>query len=228
MARLTFHGHSTYSLHLADGTHIVIDPWFDGNPACSTGLDDLGEVDYIFCTHGHPDHFTDAIPLADKTGAKLVSTFEIASFAEFKGVTNVHPMHLGGGFDFPFGRVKMIPALHGGKVFGDETGAYTTCPGGFLFHVDGVRVYHSGDTALMTDMGLLAGYVDVALLCIGDNFTMGPEDAVRAVDLIEPQVVIPNHYNTFDLIRQDPVAFANAVGSMSRVDILESGAVYGL
>jgi len=223
MARLTFHGHSTFSLVTDDGTRIVIDPWFEDNPHTDLGTEDFDDLDYVFCTHGHSDHFADALPLARRTGAQLVSTFEIAMFAGEQGIENVHPMHIGGGWDFPFGRVKMTAALHGGQVHGDETGKWTTVPGGFLFHVDGTRLYHAGDTALLMDMRLLDGKVDVALLPIGDNFTMGPEDAVRALEFINPRVVVPMHYDTFDLIAQDTEAFRRMVGNRARVQVMEPG-----
>ncbi|MDH5589725.1 MAG: metal-dependent hydrolase [Gemmatimonadota bacterium] len=225
MARLIYHGHSTFTLETADGTRLVIDPFFDENPRTDLTVAEV-EADYILCTHGHSDHFADAIPLARRTGARLISTFEIVSFAETRGVENAHAMHIGGGFDFPFGRVKMTPALHGGQVAGDDTGAFTTVPGGFLVHVDGKTVYHAGDTALLTDMQLLKGAVDVALLPIGDNFTMGPADAVRAVEFIEPEVVVPIHYDTWEIIRQDAQAFREAVGARARVEVMAPGDSY--
>ena len=223
MAMLHYHGHSTFTLTTDDGTRIIIDPWFDENPVSDVKADEIDGVDFILCTHGHFDHFADAIPLAKRTGATLVSTFEIVSFAQSKGVENAHPLHIGGGFNFPFGYVKMTAALHGGQVAGDDEGAYTTVPGGFLINMDGKRLYHAGDTALLTDMQLLRGKVDVALLPIGDNFTMGPEDAAQAVDFIRPKVVIPIHYNTFDLIAQDPKAFQAQVGELAKVEIVQPG-----
>jgi L-ascorbate metabolism protein UlaG (beta-lactamase superfamily) len=223
MARLTYHGHSTLTIELQDGTRIVVDPWFDESPVSDIKAADIDRLDYIFCTHGHFDHFADAIPLAKRTGAMLVSTFEIVSFAQTQGVENAHPLHIGGGHPFPFGYVKMTPALHGGQVAGDTTGQFTTVPGGFLFELDGTRVYAAGDTALLMDMQLLKGQVDVALLPIGDNFTMGPDDAVRAVEFIEPKVVIPIHYNTFPPIEQDPADFAWKVGDRAEVWILGAG-----
>jgi L-ascorbate metabolism protein UlaG (beta-lactamase superfamily) len=135
-------------------------------------------------------------------------------------------LHIGGGFTFPFGYVKMTPALHGGQVAGDDEGAYTTVPGGFWMDLGGKRLYHAGDTALLTDMTLLKGKVDVALLPIGDNFTMGPEDAIRAVGFIEPKVVIPIHYNTFDMIAQDAEGFRAGVGDDAVVEILKPGDDY--
>jgi L-ascorbate metabolism protein UlaG (beta-lactamase superfamily) len=226
MAKLHYHGHSTFTLTTDDGTRIIMDPWFDDNPVSDVKADEIKEADFILCTHGHFDHFADAIPLAKRTGATLVSTFEIVSFAQTKGVEAAHPMHIGGGYKFPFGYVKMTPALHGGQVAGDDEGAYTTVPGGFWMDLGGKRLYHAGDTALLTDMGLLKGTVDVALLPIGDNFTMGPHDAVRAVEFIEPKVVIPIHYNTFDLIAQDAEAFREMVGGRAKVEILAPGGSY--
>lgn len=226
MAKLHYHGHSTFTLTADDGTVVVIDPWFDENPVSDMKARQIDRADFILCTHGHFDHFGDAIPLAKRTGATLVSTFEIVSFAQSQGVENAHPLHIGGGFTFPFGYVKMTPALHGGQVAGDDEGAFTTVPGGFWMDLKGKHLYHAGDTALLTDMALLRGTVDVALLPIGDNFTMGPEDAARAVDLIEPKVVIPMHYNTFDLIAQDPEAFKERVGARATVEILSPGDEY--
>jgi len=226
MATLHYHGHSTFTLTTDDGTRVIIDPWFDENPVSDIRADDIQGADFILCTHGHSDHFADAIPLAKRTGATLVSTFEIVSFAQSRGVENAHPLHIGGGFRFPFGYVKMTPALHGGQVAGDDEGAYTTVPGGFWMDLDGKRVYHAGDTALLMDMQLLKGKVDLALLPIGDNFTMGPEDAVRAVEFIQPKVVIPIHYNTFDLIAQDAEAFRTSVGDLAEVEILHPGGVF--
>jgi L-ascorbate metabolism protein UlaG (beta-lactamase superfamily) len=231
MARLTWHGHSCFTLVTDEGTRIIFDPWLDENPVAEIRADQVGDLDYILVSHGHFDHFGDGIKLAEQTGALLVSTFEIASFAQSKGIENVHPMSIGGGYHFPFGYLKMTPAMHGGQVAGDETGAYTTAPGGFLLELTGAegpkgpprRLYHAGDTALLMEMQLLRGAVDVALLPIGDNFTMGPADAVRAVEFIGPRVVIPMHYNTFDVIRQDPEEFRRAVGDRAEVVILEPG-----
>ncbi len=222
MATLHFHGHATFTVVTDDGTRLVIDPWFTGNPVADQAREDV-QADYILCTHGHADHFGDAIPLAKETGATLVSSFEIVAFAQTKGVENAHPMHIGGGYHFPFGYLKMTPALHGGSVEGDTEGTFTTVPGGFVLNPGAHGIYFAGDTALLMDMQLLRGQVSVAVLPIGDNFTMGPDDAVRAVEFIEPQVVVPFHYNTFDLIKQDPEAFKAKVGGRARVEILGSG-----
>jgi L-ascorbate metabolism protein UlaG (beta-lactamase superfamily) len=133
-------------------------------------------------------------------------------------------MNIGGAYVFDFGRVKLTPALHTGSVAGDKDGTHTTDPSGFLISLDsGPRIYHAGDTALIMDMMLLKGSVDVAILPIGDNFTMGPEDAARAVEMIEPEVVIPMHYDTFPVIEQNPESFRTLVGDRARVEILQPG-----
>ncbi len=224
MAQLTWHGHSCFTLETGDGTRIMFDPWLDGNPAADIGTDAVGKLDYILVSHGHSDHFADCVKLAKQTGATVVSTFELVAFCQKQGVEKGHGMNIGGGYRFPFGRVKLTPALHTGSIEGDKEGAFTTDCAGFLLTLnDTTRLYHAGDTALIMDMQLLRGQVDVALLPIGDNYTMGPEDAARAVEFIEPKTVVPMHYNTFDLIRQDPEEFRRLVGSRAAVEVLEPG-----
>jgi len=225
MAKLTYHGHSTCVLVTDDGTRLVIDPFFDDNPACQVSAADV-EADYILVTHGHGDHFSDCIPLARRTGATVISSFELVSFCRDKGVKNGHGMNVGGAYGFPFGRVKLTPALHTGSVAGDSAGAHASGCTGFLIEFNGKRVYHAGDTALTMDLMLLKGQVDVALLPIGDNFTMGPDDAARAVEMIEPKVVIPMHYNTWPIIAQDPESFKAKVGGKAVVEILAPGSSY--
>jgi L-ascorbate metabolism protein UlaG (beta-lactamase superfamily) len=226
MAKLTWHGHATCSLETDDGTHLVIDPFFADNPVCEVSVDEV-EADYILVSHGHYDHIADAVALGTRTRATVIATHEVAKYLEGQGLEASHH-HIGGGVQYPFGYVKLTPALHGGIVELPGGEAFTSLPTGFLIRLaSGQRFHHAGDTGLLADMQLLKGQVDVAMLPIGDRYTMGPEDAVRAVEMIEPKVVIPMHYNTWPPIAQDPKAFAAAVkkamGSRSRVEILAPG-----
>jgi L-ascorbate metabolism protein UlaG (beta-lactamase superfamily) len=227
MATLIFHGHSCFTLVTDEGQRVMIDPWLDDNPASNIKTGDVEALDYILVSHGHSDHFDDCVKLAKKTGATVVSTFELVAFCGSKGVKKGHGMNIGGAHVFDFGRVKLTPALHTGSISGDETGAHTTDPAGFLISLNGGQnLYHAGDTALIMDMQLLHGMVDVAILPIGDNFTMGPEDAARAVEMIAPDWVIPMHYNTFPLIEQNPESFRTMVGDHAKVVVLEPGSEF--
>ncbi len=225
MAKLTYHGHSTFSIETDDGTALVIDSFFNDNPRFHGSLDDIG-ADFILLTHGHYDHVADVIPLARQTGATVIASYEVATFLGNQDLT-VSPQHIGGGVHYPFGYVKMTPALHGGMVELPGAEAFTTLPGGFLINLKGgQRFHHAGDTALLMEMQLLKGKVDVSVLPIGDRFTMGPEDAVTAVEFIEPKVVIPCHYDTWPPIEQDAEAFKAAVGDRAQVEIMAPGATY--
>jgi L-ascorbate metabolism protein UlaG (beta-lactamase superfamily) len=227
MAELTWHGHSCFTLVTDEGTRVMFDPWLDDNPRADIASIEVEQLDYLLVSHGHFDHFADCVKIARRTDATVVSTFELVSFCEQRGVKSVHGMNIGGAHPFPFGRVKLTPALHTGSVDGDESGTFTTEPSGFLVNLNGgQRLYHAGDTALTMDLQLLRDRVDVALLPIGDNFTMGPEDAVRAIDMIQPRVVIPMHYDTFEVIVQDTDEFRRLVGDRAEVVVLQPGGSY--
>jgi L-ascorbate metabolism protein UlaG (beta-lactamase superfamily) len=171
-------------------------------------------------SHGHGDHLGDAIPVAQRDRAPIVATFELAQFCEQRGAP-VHAMHIGGAHQFPFGRVKRVPAFHGGGE-GDETGRFTTNPCGGGVTLGGKTVYHCGDTGRTLAMQLRAGQVDAMLVPIGDNYTMGIADAVRAVDFVQPRTVIPMHYNAFDVIKADPEDFKRQVGRRAQVVVRQS------
>lgn len=222
MLALTFHGHACFLLE-ADGRRVIIDPFLTGNPVADITPDQLPKIDAVLLSHGHGDHLGDAVAIAKQHGATVVATYELAQFCADRGAANVHHMHIGGAHQFPFGTVKLVPAFHGGKVDGDESGKYTTNPCGLLVTLGGKTAYHCGDTGLTLEMQLLQGRVDVMLVPIGDNFTMGVEDAVRAVEFVKPKVVIPMHYNTWDLIKADPQAFKRQVGGRAEVVILKPG-----
>jgi len=205
--KLTYYGHACFAI-AGGGAVLIIDPFLSGNPMAAVQATDVNP-DYILVSHGHGDHLGDAIPIAKRTGATIISNFEIATYCQQQGVESVHPLHIGGGFNFPFGRVQLTIAHHGSAL---PDGSYGGNPAGFLLTLEGQTIYHACDTGLFYDMKLIGEKgVAVAILPIGDNFTMGPDDALRAVKLIEPQVVIPIHYDTFDVIRQDPQAFAQRV-----------------
>jgi L-ascorbate metabolism protein UlaG (beta-lactamase superfamily) len=221
---LTYYGHSTFTVN-ADGVNIVLDPFFaPNNPLAPAGAEGI-QADFILQTHGHVDHIADTVSIVRRTGALVICNFEIADWLQNQGVTNVHSMHIGGAFTFPFGRVKMTIAHHGSGL---PDGSYGGNPAGFLVHFnDGHDVYFAGDTALTYDMRLIgeAGGVDLALLPIGDNYTMGPGDAVTAAQFVQAKRVIPVHYNTWGVIAQDPHAFAARLLHTAEIDctVLQPG-----
>ena len=226
-AKLTYHGHACFSLEGA-GKTIWIDPFLTDNPQADVRPDEIAQADYILVSHGHGDHLGDAIAISRRTGATIISNNEIAVYCQDQGV-EAHGLHIGGGHQFPFGRVKMTIAHHGSPL---PDGGYGGNPGGFLLDVEGKRIYFAGDTGLFYDMKLLGEEkaIDVALLPIGDNYTMGPDDALRAVQLLNPRLVVPMHYDTFDVIQQDARAFAEGVKATSGADavVMSAGESLGV
>jgi L-ascorbate metabolism protein UlaG (beta-lactamase superfamily) len=203
----TWYGHATHGLNV-DGVKIVVDPYFNDNPAAIITAEQV-EADYILVSHGHFDHVTDLIDVARRTGATAITNFEIANWLGEKGIP-AHAQHIGGGYHHPFGYLKLTQALHGSGLpdFG-----YGGNPCGFLLTtLDGKKIYLACDTGLFGDMSLIGDEgIDLAVLPIGDNFTMGPDDALRAVKFVRPRHVIPVHYNTWPLIAQDADAWAARV-----------------
>jgi L-ascorbate metabolism protein UlaG (beta-lactamase superfamily) len=206
--RLCWLGHACLLLE-SDGKRILIDPFLTGNPAAATTADKV-QADFILVSHGHGDHVGDTVAIAKRTGATVVCNYEMSSWFEKQGVKKVHGQQHGGGHSFPFGYVKLTLAFHGSML---PDGSYGGNPAGFLITFkDGTRVYDAADTGLFGDMRLIGEEgVDLATLPIGDNYTMGPDDALRAVKLIGPRQVVPIHYNTWELIAQDAAAWAERV-----------------
>jgi L-ascorbate metabolism protein UlaG (beta-lactamase superfamily) len=207
--QITFYGHYTFGLSI-QGTELLIDPFFTGNPVTKTKPDELSP-DYVLITHGHGDHVGDAIDIVENTSAKVIANAEIARWMGEKGA-DAHGQHIGGGYNHPFGYVKLTQAIHGSAL---PDGSYGGMPAGFLITLlSGEKIYFAGDTGLFSGMSLIGEEgIDLAVLPIGDNYTMGPDDALRAVKLIQPKYVIPAHYNTWDLIVQDPENWKQLVES---------------
>lgn len=206
--KITYHGHSVLSIVMANGQKLLFDPFITGNALTDLKAEEV-TADWILVTHGHSDHIGDLIPIAKRNDATVISIVEICSFAEQNGVQKTHGMNIGGKFDFPFGRVKMVPAQHSSGYEADGQMIYMGEPAGFILQAEGKTLYHAGDTAEFGDMALLgeAFEIDLAFLPIGDNFTMGPQDAASAAKRLKAKQVVPIHYNTFPVIEQDPDAF---------------------
>ena len=221
MPELTFLGHASFLLEDSDKEKLLFDPYISENPAASVGVDDL-KANYIMVSHGHADHLGDAHKIAQDNNATIVSSAEIARQAQGNGL-NAHAQHLGGRHSYPFGSVKLTLAFHGAGIPGGHA-----C--GFVVDYYGKNIYFAGDTALFGDMKLIGELdsLDIALLPIGDNFTMGQEDAAIAASFLQAKIVIPYHYNTWPLIETDPQEFKKKVESEtdSQVVVLDPGEKY--
>lgn len=206
---IRFLGHSSFQV-LTGGQSVLIDPFLSGNPSASASADSI-EADAILVTHGHEDHVADVEAIAKRTGAMVVANYEIVTWFQSRGVENAHPMHIGGRHAFDFGTVKLTIAHHGSALPDGSNGGN---PAGVILTTDDGNIYHAGDTGLFSDMQLIGDEgLAVAILPIGDNFTMGPEDSVRAVRFLKPATVIPCHYNTWPLIEQDTDAWSSSVAA---------------
>ncbi len=208
--KFTFLGHSTFQIDI-DEISILIDPFLTGNPAATVSAESLNP-DIILVSHGHEDHIADAVNIAKRTDALVISNFEICEWLKKQGVTNVHAQNIGGAYMHPHGiNIKQTIAHHSSVL---PDGIYGGNPSGFLIEVEEGNIYYAGDTALFGDMQLYRTKpVDVAILPIGDNFTMGPEDSLTAIYFLQAYHVIPCHYNTWDVINQDVDDWAERVSA---------------
>lgn len=204
--KLKYLGHSCFYGEI-NNIKWIIDPFITENPNCPISIDDLEDITHIFITHGHSDHFGDTIELCKKFEPIVITNVEIASYLNFLEIP-AFGMQIGGRHKFPFGTVKMTPAIHSSTIDTAQGNIYGGNPGGFIFTFDNFTIYHAGDTGLMTDMELFQeDNIDIMMVPIGGFYTMDLDDAVRAVELVKPKISIPMHYNTFDLIKADPDEF---------------------
>lgn len=224
--QLTWLGHGTWSITTAQHK-ILLDPFLDESPTAPVKAAEA-QADTILVSHGHFDHVADLVSVAKRTGATVVGNFEICQWAQGQGVENTQPMNLGGQVTLPWGTVKLTLAHHSSGL---PDGNYGGTAGGFLLSIGDKKIYFACDTALFSDMTLIgkAG-IDLAVLPIGDVFTMGPEDAVEAVKLLTPKQVVPAHYNTWPPIEQDAKAWAEKVKSETSAEpaILQPGETLSL
>ena len=219
--KLKYFSHSAFQITTASGKIILIDPFLSGNPTAPVKADDV-DADYIILTHAHGDHIGDAFSIAERCKSTFICVNELAEYCNSKGY-EAHNMHIGGGYNFDFGRVKFTIAHHGSQT-PDNT--YAGEPAGVIVSADDKNIYHAGDTGLFYDMKLIGemNKIDYMLLPIGDNFTMGITDAVKAAELVSPEVAIPIHYNTFPVIEADPEEFKKKAESAGiKVKVMEYG-----
>lgn len=222
--KFTFYGHASFGVEI-NGSHILFDPFISPNEkAAHIDVNSL-ECDFLLLSHGHGDHIADAIPIATRTGAKVVSNFEIVNWAQSNGIENAHPMNHGGKWKFDFGTVKMVNAIHTSSF---PDGSYAGNPAGFVIESEAGNFYFAGDTALTLDMELIGRYhsLDFAVLPIGDNFTMGVDDAVIAAGMVKADKIIGVHYDTFGYIvvdhKEAKQKFAEAGKELILLEIGES------
>ena len=225
--KVTWLGHASFAMEV-EGAKLLLDPFLTGNPVAAVGPKDV-DAQYILISHGHGDHVGDAVEIAKRTGATVIANAEISGWFNRQGVTNTHAQHIGGGFHHEFGYVKLTIAHHGSGL---PDGSYGGNPAGFLITAkSGERVYFACDTGLFYEMKFYGEEgIDLAFLPVGDNFTMGPDDALKAVKLLEPTVVIPIHYDTWDVIKQDARAWVQRVNdeTSAKAVLLKPGESYTL
>lgn len=222
MLKLTYIGHSAFILN--DGKYtVVIDPFITGNPAATITPEEI-DPDFVVVTHAHGDHLGDGIELARRKDVTFIAVNELANYAAQQGAT-AHNMHIGGAKDFPFGRLKFTIAHHGSAL---ADGSYMGSPAGVVIQMGGKTIYHTGDTGVFLDMKLIGEIdkIDIMLAPIGDNFTMGVDDAVRAVKYVDADLAIPMHYNTWPVIAADPEEFRRKIQIIGKkAEIMQPGQV---
>ena len=225
MIKLTWLSHASWLIE-TKSQRILLDPFFTDNPAAKVTADDFGDVTHVLVSHGHFDHTSDVAAVIAKSGAQLIAIFELAQwFNQHHGIQDPVGMNIGGTFKMPDGSVQMVPAIHSSSL---PDGSYAGEAAGFMLDTGDRRIYFACDTALFGDMKLYAGGCDVAVLPVGDLYTMGMHDSIEAIKLIEPKVALPSHYNTWPPIEQDAAHWATMVRSETdtRPVVLDVGQTY--
>ncbi|MBS4176046.1 metal-dependent hydrolase [Lederbergia citrea] len=221
--KVSYHGHSVVKI-VTKGKTILIDPFITGNELTDLKAENENP-DIIILTHGHGDHVGDTEAIAKRCNSLVIAPNELATYLSWQGL-NTHPMHIGGAYEFDFGRVKFTPAFHGSAIITDKKEIiYMGMPAGVLFMAEGKTIYHAGDTALFSDMKLIGERhpINLAFLPIGDNFTMGPEDAALAAKFTNAKMVVPIHFDTFPPIKQDPQSFIDLLEDEINGKIMKPG-----
>jgi len=221
--KLRYFSHSAFQITTDSDKVILIDPFFDDNPTSPVKSDEIEQTDFIILTHAHGDHIGDSFKIAKRTNPLFICVNELANYCIEKGF-NAHNMHIGGSYNFEFGTLKFTIAHHGSQT---PEGKYAGAPAGVVLTIDNKIIYHTGDTGLFYDMKLIGELnpVDYMLLPIGDNFTMGIDDAIKAVELVNPKISIPMHYGTWPPIEVDPQIFKNKVRDLGKESlVMEYGA----
>jgi len=214
--RITWLGHATVLIRTARGTTILIDPYIAQNPKYPKSFELPSKIHYVLLTHGHGDHISDAVPVASRHGAKVVAIYELASYIAGKGISDTIGMNLGGTVQLDDVAATMVEAKHSSGAQDDKGTHYVGVAAGYILSVSGGPVlYHAGDTGVFGDMKLIGDlyHPTIAMLPIGDHFTMGTKEAALAVNLLGPQVVLPIHFGTFPMLTGTPDALASAVPS---------------
>ena len=219
---ITWLGHATFIITTPGGKRIVIDPWLEGNPACPASHKRIDQADVILLSHGHSDHSGDVVNVARATGAPVVAINEIGHWLESKGVKNVHGLNFGGTISLAGLAITLVPAVHTSSVVENGVTVYLGEPAGFVVTLEtGQRFYFAGDTALFGDMRLIAELYapEIAFLPIGDHYTMGPDAAARACQMLGVRQVVPMHYGTFPILTGTPARLKTLVEPLG-IDVL--------
>jgi L-ascorbate metabolism protein UlaG (beta-lactamase superfamily) len=229
--KITYFGHATFSLTTPSGQVGLIDPFVMHNPSCPEKLKKFSRLDVIFISHAHGDHFADCVELAKKHDSKVFGIFETVGWLHDKGIEKAHPMGKGGSQKFGDFEVTLVNAFHSNSIKEDGKYIYAGEPSGLIIRMPGFTLYHAGDTCVFGDMKLIAEIYkpDVALLPIGDNFTMGPREAAYATRLLGARHVIPMHYGTWPPLVGSPEQFKAETKDIPGLEIhvMQPGDVLG-